>query len=81
MAKIIRTNCEKCGKKFEGIQSVSREDSFCRECTEILRKEAVSAFLEEWKGNLTLEERVSKIEEWIFQFKKHTHFTPFTPIG
>jgi hypothetical protein len=69
--------CGKCKKVFSGTD----KQDYCPECNKIVRVENLENFLTDWRGNLTLEERVAKIEKWIFEFQDHSHFSSHTPIG
>lgn len=74
---ITKQFCKRCKKEFEGTD----KDDYCNECAPIIAKEELKKFLVEWRGGLTADERINKIEEWIFHFRNHEHFGPHTPIG
>jgi hypothetical protein len=66
--------CKNCGTTFQGTD----KDIYCNDCTVKIQKEKIEKALIEWRGNLPIEERIAKIEEWIIRFKDHEHSNPLT---
>lgn len=68
MALIVNFTCITCHKDVEEAVSAGQSRNQCRECK---NKELVSKRAQHLKGleALTLEERIAKIEAWIYDYK------------
>jgi len=66
--------CLQCNKIFQG----TNRDVYCNECSSILQKNKIESALKLWRGSLTLEERVAKIEEWLINYNDHEHVDPLS---
>jgi len=83
MATIYVTEiCNRCGKQYEGIRR--NDDSslyrICPDCEKKEEKEEKSKWLKEFRGGdltLTIEKRIEKIEEMLYNLSRHRHFNPF----
>jgi hypothetical protein len=58
--------CPECGKDFQGVRT-QNQGTLCSTCIEAKEREAKENWLKEWRNKLSLEARVAKIEEWIFE--------------
>ena len=70
MAYVSICFCEKCHKTWQGIKSNNR--NICIDCLEEERREQKILYFEGLNG-LTVEERLRKIEEWIFKQNQIDH--------
>ena len=66
MAYIENLICRNCGCNYQGVSNYAGKD-LCNRCYSEVAKNKKDIWLDNWRKNLTLEERVSKIEEWIYE--------------
>jgi hypothetical protein len=81
MAYTIRKTCKRCFEEFDGVESANIQNDFCGKCSPIVEQENKEKRLKEWRGDLSLEERVAKLEEYFLANQNHQHFGPNTIIG
>ena len=76
MAMILEITCTKCGKKTNVYHAPGFEiPSMCDECLRKEKEEHKRDYLTEC-SKLPLEERLAKIEEWIYDHKQKRHYSP-----
>jgi threonine synthase len=69
MAFITKITCSKCGKEWTGPAN-QYGPNICDECFGRMLDESKQKYFDGLKG-LSLEERVSKIEKWIYDHGDH----------
>jgi predicted nucleic acid-binding Zn finger protein len=69
MACLVEIKCETCGKSSQEVmQPYGRYDRKCSSCYSVAVKHKRDYHLAGLKA-LSIEERLSKIEEWIYDYK------------
>ena len=76
MALLEDLVCSECGEQFKGV--VTRNyGALCDKCAETKENEEKERWLEEFRGKNSLEERVARIEEWIFEHQEMSGQVPW----
>jgi hypothetical protein len=74
--------CERCHKEFDGYATRGGlNPDFCDKCQKKIDNTKKLAWLKQWRGKLTLKQRIEKIEEWIYDYKNHRHPSVHDIIG
>lgn len=69
MAILSHITCEQCGEKKDVMHSPSEvTPKFCDECKAKTKAEAKDRYLMSL-GGLSIEERLRKLEEWIYDYR------------
>jgi len=69
MAKIYAVqSCMRCLRNF---QPCGQNDSYCTVCASIIEAEKEEKEYQEWRGSLTVEQRLEKVERWILKHRKN----------
>lgn len=71
MAYLEEKTCPRCHENFQGTDKYE----FCNKCSAIIEAEKKEKWLKEWRRDLKLEERIAKIEEWIYALRNYDLFS------
>jgi hypothetical protein len=66
MALLEDLVCKECGKPFKGVRTRNYGE-LCTQCADAAEEKEKQRWLTEWRGGNDLEQRVEKIEEWLFE--------------
>jgi hypothetical protein len=68
MAVLLRIFCRKCKQSKERFAGSGQYPTICSSCEKEEKAEAKAAYFAEL-DKLTLEERLRKVEEWIYEYR------------
>ena len=69
MAVSCLRNCNRCGEEFNSINY----ESICSKCLDKERQEEKNEWLEKLRKDTTIEERISRLEESMYEQIHHKH--------